>query len=260
MAAKAVQRDGDAAGVARRAEGGGGEAGLAGARGAVAARGRLSRAQRPLSACARTRSSSSSAACRSQAQIDVLVDELAGRAAGRHLSVARGARAASSARRAQSACAMTDPKRTADDRFARFKEHLRSQRLKSTAQRDTIVKAFLEQPAPHQRRGAVQRRAAPQPAHRLRHRLPHDEAAHRVRGRRRAPLPRRRGALRERREEASRPSDLRVAAARSSSSRSRASRACRRTTAKRLGFQFTGHKMELYGVCRDCRRARQMAG
>ena len=38
---------------------------------------------------------------------------------------------------------MTDPKRTADDRFARFKEHLRAQRLKSTAQRDTIVKAFL---------------------------------------------------------------------------------------------------------------------
>ncbi|HSP95701.1 MAG TPA: transcriptional repressor, partial [Candidatus Dormibacteraeota bacterium] len=27
-------------------------------------------------------------------------------------------------------------------------------------------------------------------------------------------------------------------------------------TAKRLGFQFTGHKMELYGVCRDCRRSR----
>ena len=38
---------------------------------------------------------------------------------------------------------MTDTKRTADDRFARFKEHLRAQRLKSTAQRDTIVKAFL---------------------------------------------------------------------------------------------------------------------
>ena len=36
-----------------------------------------------------------------------------------------------------------DTKRTADDRFARFKEHLRSQRLKSTEQRDTIVKAFL---------------------------------------------------------------------------------------------------------------------
>ena len=38
---------------------------------------------------------------------------------------------------------MTDAKHTADDRFARFKEHLRAQRLKSTAQRDTIVKAFL---------------------------------------------------------------------------------------------------------------------
>ena len=32
------------------------------------------------------------------------------------------------------------------------------------------------------------------------------------------------------------------------------------TTAKRLGFQFTGHKMELYGICRDCRKARQVAG
>ena len=39
---------------------------------------------------------------------------------------------------------MTDAKRTADDRFARFKEHLRLQRLKSTTQRDTIVRAFLE--------------------------------------------------------------------------------------------------------------------
>jgi Fur family ferric uptake transcriptional regulator len=39
---------------------------------------------------------------------------------------------------------MTDPKRTADDRFSRFKEHLRLQRLKSTTQRDTIVRAFLE--------------------------------------------------------------------------------------------------------------------
>ena len=25
--------------------------------------------------------------------------------------------------------------------------------------------------------------------------------------------------------------------------------------ARRLGFQFTGHKMELYGLCRDCQKA-----
>jgi Fur family ferric uptake transcriptional regulator len=39
---------------------------------------------------------------------------------------------------------MADAKRTADERFARFKEHLRLQRLKSTTQRDAIVRAFLE--------------------------------------------------------------------------------------------------------------------
>ncbi|HXQ21929.1 MAG TPA: transcriptional repressor [Candidatus Acidoferrales bacterium] len=26
--------------------------------------------------------------------------------------------------------------------------------------------------------------------------------------------------------------------------------------ARRLGFRFTGHKMELYGLCRECQRAR----
>ena len=41
---------------------------------------------------------------------------------------------------------MANLKRTADERFARFKAHLRSQRLKSTAQRDTIVQAFLSTP------------------------------------------------------------------------------------------------------------------
>src|SRR3990170_1451381 len=39
---------------------------------------------------------------------------------------------------------MAAPKRAANDRFARFKEHLRGQRLKSTAQRDTIAEVFLE--------------------------------------------------------------------------------------------------------------------
>jgi len=35
-------------------------------------------------------------------------------------------------------------KPSADDRFARFKEHLRGQKLKSTAQRDTIANAFFD--------------------------------------------------------------------------------------------------------------------
>ena len=39
---------------------------------------------------------------------------------------------------------MVPTKPNADDRFARFKEHLRTERLKSTAQRDTIAKVFLE--------------------------------------------------------------------------------------------------------------------
>lgn len=30
--------------------------------------------------------------------------------------------------------------------------------------------------------------------------------------------------------------------------------------ARRLGFQITGHKMELYGVCRDCQKANRTTG
>ena len=38
---------------------------------------------------------------------------------------------------------MAEAKSTQDDRFARFKEHLRAERLKSTEQRDTIARVFL---------------------------------------------------------------------------------------------------------------------
>ena len=30
--------------------------------------------------------------------------------------------------------------------------------------------------------------------------------------------------------------------------------------ARRLGFRFTGHKMELYGLCRECQRHRRAVG
>ncbi|MFN8640279.1 MAG: hypothetical protein U0802_00930 [Candidatus Binatia bacterium] len=59
------------------------------------------------------------------AQIDVLVDELAGRSLD-DIYLSPAARASSNASRPRSR-AMTDAKRTADERFARFKEHLRLQ-------------------------------------------------------------------------------------------------------------------------------------
>jgi len=30
--------------------------------------------------------------------------------------------------------------------------------------------------------------------------------------------------------------------------------------ARRLGFRFTGHKMELYGLCRDCQKTERVVG
>ncbi len=139
----------------------------------------------------------------------MLVDELAGRAARRHLSLARGPRPGRT-RRGQGAARWRT--RSAQRMIASpaSRSTCGLQRLKSTAQRDTIVKAFLDSQRHIIGRGALQRGPPAQSAHRLRHRLPHDEAAHRVRRGGRAALPRRRGALRERREEAPRPPDLRA--------------------------------------------------
>lgn len=149
---------------------------------------------------------------------------------------------------------MADAKRTADERFARFKDHLRAQRLKSTAQRDTIVRAFLDT----QRHVSVEelytevRRRNPRIGY--------------------ATVYRTMKLLTECGVAAERHFRDGEARYESAEKRHHDHLICERCgkivefeeprieelqeqMAKRLGFQFTGHKMELYGVCRDCRRS-----
>jgi len=150
---------------------------------------------------------------------------------------------------------MTDPKRTADDRFSRFKEHLRLQRLKSTTQRDTIVRAFLET----QRHVSVEELYTE-----VRKRNPRIGYATVYRTMK---LLTECGVAAERHF---RDGEARYESAEKKHHDHLICERCgkivefeeprieslQEETAKKLGFLFTGHKMELYGVCRDCRRAR----
>jgi Fur family ferric uptake transcriptional regulator len=150
---------------------------------------------------------------------------------------------------------MADTKRTADERFARFKEHLRAQRLKSTAQRDTIAKVFLES----QRHISVE-----ELYNEVRRRNPRIGYATVYRTMK---LLTECGVAAERHF---RDGEARYESAEKQHHDHLICEHCgkivefeepriealQEETAKRLGFQFTGHKMELYGLCRDCRRAR----
>ena len=150
---------------------------------------------------------------------------------------------------------MPAAKPSADDRFARFKEHLRGQKLKSTAQRDTIVRAFLET----QRHVSVEELYAE-----VRRRNPRIGYATVYRTMK---LLTECGVAAERHF---RDGEARYESAEKKHHDHLICERCgkivefeeariehlQEETAKRLGFQFTGHKMELYGVCRDCRRSR----
>jgi Fur family transcriptional regulator, ferric uptake regulator len=154
---------------------------------------------------------------------------------------------------------MAEAKPSADDRFARFKEHLRKQRLKSTAQRDTIARVFLET----QRHISVE-----ELYNEVRRRNPRIGYATVYRTMK---LLTECGIAAER--------HFRDGEARYESAQKRHHdhlicescgkivefeeariEALQEEIAKRLGFRFTGHKMELYGVCRECQRSRQAAG
>jgi Fur family ferric uptake transcriptional regulator len=153
---------------------------------------------------------------------------------------------------------MADAKRTADERFARFKDHLRAQRLKSTAQRDTIVKAFIES----QRHISVEELYTE-----VRRRNPRIGYATVYRTMK---LLTECGVAAERHF---RDGEARYESAEKQHHDHLICEGCGKIVefeeprieqlqediAKRLGFQFTGHKMELYGLCRDCRRARHHA-
>lgn len=154
---------------------------------------------------------------------------------------------------------MAEPKQSADDRFARFKEHLRRQHLKSTAQRDTIAKVFLET----QRHISVE-----ELYNEVRRRNPRIGYATVYRTMK---LLKECGVAAER--------HFRDGEARYESAQKRHHdhlicescgkivefeepriEALQEGVAKRMGFRFTGHKMELYGRCRDCQKMQSVAG
>ncbi len=154
---------------------------------------------------------------------------------------------------------MAEPKQSADDRFVRFKDHLRKQRLKSTAQRDTIAKVFLET----QRHISVE-----ELYHEVRSRNPRIGYATVYRTMK---LLTECGIAAERHF---RDGEARYESAQKHHHDHLICEGCGKIVefeesrieslqsevAKRLGFRFTGHKMELYGLCRECQKSRRAAG
>jgi Fur family ferric uptake transcriptional regulator len=154
---------------------------------------------------------------------------------------------------------MAEPKQSADDRFARFKEHLRLQRLKSTAQRDTIAKVFLDT----QRHISVEELYTE-----VRRRNPRIGYATVYRTMK---LLKECGVAAERHF---RDGEARYESAQKRHHDHLICEACGKIVefeepriealqegiAKRMGFRFTGHKMELYGRCRDCQKVKGVAG
>jgi Fur family ferric uptake transcriptional regulator len=151
---------------------------------------------------------------------------------------------------------MAAGKPSIDDRFSRFRDHLRRQRLKSTAQRDTIAKAFF----------ATQRHISVEELYNEVKQLnPHIGYATVYRTMK---LLTECGLAAER--------HFREGEARYESAEKRhhdhlICESCgkivefaedrieslQREIAKKQGFALTGHKMELYGLCRSCRRSGQ---
>lgn len=141
------------------------------------------------------------------------------------------------------------------ERFTRFREHLRGQRLKSTAQRDTIARVFFE----------TQRHISVEELYReVKRRNPRIGYATVYRTMK---LLTECGLAAERHF---RDGEARYESAEKRHHDHLICETCGRIvefeeeriealqaqTARRLGFRFTGHKMELYGVCRECQPRR----
>ena len=153
---------------------------------------------------------------------------------------------------------MADAKQSADDRFGRFKDHLRHQHLKSTAQRDTIAKVFLDT----QRHISVEELYLE--VKRRNARIGYATVYRTIK------LLTECGLAVERHF---RDGEARYESAQKKHHDHLICESCGKIVefeeariealqeeiAKRLGFRFTGHKMELYGLCRDCQKARRRA-
>jgi Fur family ferric uptake transcriptional regulator len=153
---------------------------------------------------------------------------------------------------------MAEAKQSADDRFGRFKEHLRQQRLKSTAQRDTIAKVFLDT----QRHISVEelyfevKRRNPRIGYATVYRTIKllTECGLAVERHFRDGEARYESAQKRHHDHLICESCGRIVEFEEARIES-----LQEEIAKRLGFRFTGHKMELYGVCRECQKARRRA-
>jgi Fur family ferric uptake transcriptional regulator len=153
---------------------------------------------------------------------------------------------------------MKEAKQSVDDRFRRFKEHLRRERLKSTAQRDTIAKVFL----------ATQRHISVEELYQeVKRRNPRIGYATVYRT---LKLLTECGIAVERHF---RDGEARYESGQKSHHDHLICEACGKIVefeeprieslqeeiARQLSFRLTGHKMELYGLCRDCQKARKSA-
>ncbi len=148
---------------------------------------------------------------------------------------------------------MAKSNRLADEGFARFKTYLREQRLKSTAQRDAIVEIFLKgagHVSVEELYGAV-RKQNPRIGYATVYRtmklltecgladerhFRNGEARYEI-----AEKDHHDHLICERCGKIVEFEEDRI-------------EALQEETARRLGFELRGHKMELYGVCLDCRR------
>jgi Fur family transcriptional regulator, ferric uptake regulator len=151
---------------------------------------------------------------------------------------------------------MAQAKPLTDDRFARFREHLRRERLKSTAQRDTIAKVFL----------TIHRHISVEELYQeVKRRNPRIGYATVYRT---LKLLTECGLAVERHF---RDGEARYESGQKGHHDHLICEACgkiiefeeprieamQEEVARRLSFRLTGHKMELYGLCRDCQRSRK---
>lgn len=149
---------------------------------------------------------------------------------------------------------MPKTKKPVDERFTRFKDHLRDQHLKSTAQRDTIAEVFF----------ATQRHISVEELYNeVKKRNPRIGYATVYRTMK---LLTECGLAVERHF---RDGEARYESAEKHHHDHLICESCGRIVefsderietlqeeiARRCGFRFTGHKMELYGLCPDCRKA-----
>lgn len=151
---------------------------------------------------------------------------------------------------------MAKATRSADDAFARFKSYLREQRLKSTAQRDAIVEVFLEgsgHVSVEELYGRVRKRhpgigyATVYRTMKLLTECGIADERHFRNGEARY----------EKAEKSHHDHLICERCGKIVEFEERRIESLQEETARRLGFELRGHKMELYGLCQDCAGGRR---